>query len=141
MTVEGIAREGNALRDLRRDGFVVVPGALDAARVRTLRRVLDEARPRASSVGGGRVLFDPGASIPEVRELLTETATMAVARSVVGDPVLELHQSAVHFGAVNRGWHKDNADYMRGQAHGPDDSANYHLVHFAWYLQDHGERF
>jgi hypothetical protein len=120
-----------------RDGFVVVPGALDGARVDTLRRDLDVARPRAVRVGGGRVLADPGASIPSVRALLTDRSTLALARRLVGDPVMEIHQSAAHFGAVNRGWHKDCADYMKGDADGPDWSDDYRIVHFAWYLQDH----
>ena len=120
-----------------RDGFTVVPGALDAARVEDLRRNLYEARARGTAVGGGHVVFDPGAAIPAGRALLTDPATLAMARRLVGDPVMDLHQSAVHFGAVNRGWHKDCADYTEGRSDGLDWSDDYRVVHFAWYLQDH----
>jgi hypothetical protein len=123
----------------RRDGFVVVPSVLDAARVDALRRAFTAARPRAHRVGGGRVLFEPGDSIGDARALLTDPGTLALARDLVGDPVMDLHQSAIHFGPVNRGWHKDCADYMQGHADGPDWADDYRIVHFAWYLQDHEE--
>ncbi|HEX3593792.1 MAG TPA: phytanoyl-CoA dioxygenase family protein [Polyangiaceae bacterium] len=124
-------------RRFSRDGYLVVPGILDETRVQTLRRDLHQARVRGAAVGGGRVLFDPGASIPAVRALFTDPATLAIAREVVGNLVVDLHQSAAHFGAVNRGWHKDCADYMQGRSDGPDWSDDYRIVHFAWYLQDH----
>jgi hypothetical protein len=120
-----------------RDGFLIVRGALDDVRVQTLRCALSEARARGVAVGGGLVVFDPGATVPTARALFTDPATLAIARQLVGDPVMDVHQNAVHFGAVNRGWHKDCADYMQGKPEGPDWSEDYRIVHFAWYLQDH----
>jgi hypothetical protein len=92
---------------------------------------------RAETVGGGKCLFDLRENFPEAHALVTHPRSLALARALVGPRVLDVHQNAVHRGTVNRGWHKDAADYMRGHTDGPDWSDDYRIVHFAWYLQDH----
>lgn len=112
------------------DGFVVVPRFLDQARVQRLRAVAREAR--GARVGGGRVVSDLARTLPELYALVTDPETIELARMLVGDRVLHLHQNALHLGTVNRGWHKD--DYGARP-----DEPDYRLVHFAWYLQEHVE--
>lgn len=131
MTIDRIVEE------VRRDGFSVARGFLAPREVARLRAVCRGAMSRATKVGGGRVLWDLQHELPEVHRLLIDERTVSLARAVVGGRVLELHQDAVHQGPVNRGWHKDAADYMQGRRDGPDWADDYRIVHFAWYLQDH----
>jgi hypothetical protein len=115
---------------LHEDGFVIVPRFLDEGRVQRLRAIA--RRAEGTRVGGGRVVFDLARTLPELYALVTDPETIELARTFVGDRVLHLHQNALHHGAVNRGWHKD--DYGARP-----DEPDYRLVHFAWYLQEHVE--
>ncbi|MGZ5970544.1 MAG: phytanoyl-CoA dioxygenase family protein [Polyangiales bacterium] len=123
----------------RTDGFVVVPGFLDAREVERMRALCVANMFRGERVGGGTCLADLQHHLPEAHALVTDPRSLAVARALVGPRVLDVHQNAVHRGTVNRGWHKDAVDYMQGRPDGPDWADDYRIVHFAWYLQDHTE--
>jgi hypothetical protein len=128
------------VRRFRSDGFLLVRNFLPPERVAEVRRIcLDYFASKGRSAGGGKVEGDLPKRIPELKALLEYPPALEIARQLVGEKVMHPHESAAHFGPVNRGWHKDARDYARQNPRGTDWNDDYRLVHFVYYLQDHVE--
>jgi hypothetical protein len=124
-----------------RDGFLHLRGFLPPDKVSELRRACTEYfAARGRSKNGGKLETDVLQRMPQIAWLLTWPPALEVARQLVGPAVVHPHETAVHLGAVNRGWHKDSRDYQRQDDAGTDWQDDYRVIHFAYYLQDHRHR-
>lgn len=130
------------MESFRRDGFLHVRGFLPPEKTAELRRACKEhfAKGNGRSKNGGTMEIDILHRVPEIAWLLTWPPALDMARQLVGPAVLHPHETAVHMGPVNRGWHKDARDYGRQDPNGADWQDDYRVVHFAYYLQDHRHR-
>jgi hypothetical protein len=127
----------------QRDGFLHVGGFLPPEKTAELRRTCMDhfAKGHGVSKNGGKIETDILRRFPEVAWLLTWPPALELARQLVGGgAVMHPHETAVHLGPVNRGWHKDSRDYAREDASGTDWQDDYRVIHFAYYLQDHKHR-
>jgi Phytanoyl-CoA dioxygenase (PhyH) len=126
----------------RRDGYLHLCDFLPSDKVADLRRACMDyfEKGHGRSRNSARVETDIPRRVPEIAWLLTWPPALEVARQLVGPAVLHPHETAVHLGAVNRGWHKDSRDYHREDPNGTDWQDDYRVIHFAYYLQDHRQR-
>src|SRR5688500_7722542 len=99
-----------------RDGYLLVPGVLDAGQVAHLRRSLLEqlTTPRESwfPCDTDIVLFNLYSRLPDLRWLLFHEPTVAVLKSLLGEDFVVLRETAAHRG-VYTGWHKDTTSQER----------------------------
>src|SRR5687768_14713966 len=110
------------IESFRRDGFLHISGFLPAEKTAELRRACKAyfAKDNGRSKNGGKMETDILHRFPEIAWLLTWPPALELARQLVGPAVLHPHETAVHMGPVNRGWHKDARDYGRQDPNGAD---------------------
>ena len=119
-----------------RDGFVLLPGLLDAAEVATLRnevarlaKVEDECVFREGEAGTAKTMFrmheadGPTASAP-FHALAHAPRALGAARRVLGDDALYLHHSKVNMKGAVQGsvcpWHQDFGSWYLDGIAAPD---------------------
>ncbi|TWP34751.1 hypothetical protein FGL98_16615 [Leekyejoonella antrihumi] len=108
------------------DGWAILPGLYSAQEIQDLRR-----DAYASKGVGGDLLAKP-----KLRRVLTDGRLVAVARKLLGSDAIHYGgDSSLTINGTQRGFHKDNADRVDGNA--PDWDGRYTQLRFGIYCQDH----
>jgi hypothetical protein len=118
-----------------RDGYLLIPNVLTAEQVNWLRAFF---RPKFDApvlaADFHHLLYDIFGRYPEVRWLCFHEPTLEIVRSLFGDDIVLLPDSAAHFNGFT-GWHKDTGAYERAGFTFFREK-EYMMWGLAYYLQD-----
>ncbi len=129
-------------KQLKDDGYVVIPNLMSSEEVQHYRRVVIDYFGNPGNhftySNGGKGLANSFAYIPELCSLLADKKIKQTLQDIVGTPLFYLHHSDIHYNRLSS-WHKDTDGYIERPWDKRSGEESFSLYKIAFYLQDHIE--